>query len=208
MTKRWWVGPFVIAITAAHAWAAEPTTTESGAWRNPKPERVSVSFAAGGLIALGDFDDAANSGAAIMAIAHYRASQWVQPVVSFQWAFLEADEAADRGDSSLDALNFLFGVRGYLLPDDQPFRPYLTVLGGWARYMRDDERGLPGLIATGEDHRDDPAISPGGGFEVVLHPNVSVGMDGRALFSFATGDSKEEDDVTAVSLSGFAAFHF
>jgi hypothetical protein len=175
--------------------------------RNPTPERVTTFIEAGGVIPVGRFADAAHAGFAPSFGGYYRVNDFIAPAFQLQWAFLEPDRDRTGGVGSLDMVDALVGVRFYV-PLDFRVRPWATLLTGIAHYESYHVFPLEPVIGTGRTKRTDPVLSIGGGFDVDLHPNFSLGFDWHTIFSFSTDKSRGENTLTAMSLGAAALFHF
>jgi len=187
---------------------ALPAAAQAPWPRNPTPERVTFFAEAGGLVPVGRFSDAADGGFAPIAGGLYRLNEIVAPVVQFQWGFLDAKrQSTFGGGGSIDALNLLGGVRLYL-PVKGVVHPWATALAGWAHYASHSHPPPQPAFGVARNSRDDPAFSVGGGLDFQLHPNFSLGIDARALFSISTDTDRGARDLTAVSIAGAALFHF
>jgi hypothetical protein len=101
----------------------------------------------------------------------------------------------------------LVGVR-FFMPLGLPFQPWATVLTGIAHYESYRHLQLEPVIAPGRTHRTDPVLSIGGGFDLDLHPNFSLGFDMHPIFSFSTDTQSGEDHLVALSFGGAALLHF
>ncbi|MGH7899165.1 MAG: hypothetical protein ACREQQ_14515 [Candidatus Binatia bacterium] len=175
--------------------------------RDPTPERVTFMGGVGGLFPVGRFADAADSGFAPSIGGFFRANKVLAHAFHFQYGHLEADEQRLGGGETIHTFNLLTGPRLFI-PLKGPVSPWVTGLIGWAHYRTDRELPLEPLFGVGDRTRNDVMLSIGGGLDFRLHPVFSVGIDARALFSIATSDSRGEDNLTAMTVSGLAMFHF
>jgi hypothetical protein len=182
--------------------AAEPT------WpRDPTPERVTFLAGVGGLFPVGEFADAVDSGVAPSIGGYLRLNEIFAPAFQFQYGFLEADNRRIGGGESIDTFNLLTGLRLFI-PVKGIVHPWITGLVGWAHYRTDRELDLQPLFGVGDKERNDVMFSTGGGVDFQVHPNFSIGIDTRVLFSISTDSSSGEGDLTAMTVSGLALFHF
>lgn len=175
--------------------------------RNPTPEGVTVFATAGGLFPVGKFSDAADGGFAPGFGGYYRLNDFIAPAFQFQYAFLQVDSQRLGGGESINALNLLGGLRLFI-PVKGIVHPWVTGLLGWAHYHTSQDLPLEPLFGVGERSRNDFMLSAGGGVDFQVHPNVSLGIDTRALFSISTNTSRGQGNLTAITVSGVALFHF
>jgi hypothetical protein len=192
---------FAVLSAAATANAQAPLA------RNQTPERVTVYAEAGGMFPVGRFGDVADAGFAPTVGGYYFVNDYVAPAFRIGWAFLKPNRDVTGPGGSLDMANALLGVR-LSVPVKARVHPWVNVLGGVAHY--ESYRGLAfePVLEAGSTRRTDPLFAFGGGLDVDLHPNFSLGFDAQALFSISTASGHGERSLTAVSIGGMALLHY
>lgn len=184
-----------------------PAAAEAQWPRNPTPEKVTAFATMGGIFPVGRFSDAADGGFAPGFGGYYRVNDVIAPAFQFQYGFLEVDNQRLGGGESIGALNLLGGLRLFI-PVKGIVHPWVTGLLGWANYHTSRQLPLEPLFGFGERDRNDFMLSSGGGLDFQVHPNFSLGIDTRALFSISTHTSRGQENLTAITVSGVALFHF
>lgn len=206
--KRLRMAGMVILALALPA-AAQSSQPAQPPWpRNPTPERVTFFGGVGGMFPVGKFADTANAGVAPIVGGYLRVNEIFAPAFLFQYGFLDADRQLVPDGQSIAALNLLTGLRLFIPVKSRVVHPWVTGLAGWAHYHTDRQLPLQSLFGLGKTDRDDVMLSTGGGLDFQLHPNFSLGIDTRVLFSISTDSSHGEDNLTAMTVSGMASLHF
>ena len=195
----------VICLCAA---AGVMTGSARAELRNPTPEQVAVAASIGGFRPVGRFGDKVNGGGAVGASGFYRLTRFITPAFAVHYAFLDPDESATGIRGSIDTWSVLGGVRLFLFPESYRLRPWVAVLGGWAHYTSYRVLPLETIFTPGRNTRDDPVVSAGGGIDLGLHPNFTVGADIRDNVSLTDDHEKGERDLTAITILGSLIFHY
>ncbi len=175
-------------------------------FRNPTSEQVGIVAFGGGFRPVGRFREKVTGGFALGAGGYYRLTGFLAPAFAAHYAFLDPDRSATGARGSIDAWALVGGLRLFLLSERYRFRPWVAVLGGWAHYTSFRSLPLEPVFRPGRSTRDDPLISAGGGIDLSLHPNFTLGVDIRDNVSLTDDHDKGERDLTAVSILGSLTF--
>ena len=192
---------FAALSAAASAHAQAPLA------RNQTPEHVTVFAEVGGLFPVGRFGNVADAGFAPSVGGYYQVNDFIAPAFRIGWAFLAPNRDVTGPGGSLDMLTALLGLR-FSLPVKSRVHPWASILGGIAHYASYRALPLEPVMDPGSSSRTDPAFTFGGGLDVDLHPNFSLGFDVHALFSISTESGGSERNLTAVSVGGMALLHY
>jgi hypothetical protein len=192
--------------------AAIPEAKAGG--RNPNPERVTVIAAGGIALPAGDFGERAEPGPTVRFGGYYRLWTLLNPAFEIQYATFDAKPnpamlgATGPRRGTIDFYDGLVGLRAFLLPEGYLFRPWGTVMGGFAHYGAHPRLPLAPAFGRNRDDRDDPLLAIGGGVDLSLHPNFSLGFDARLLQSFTRNRDLGEEDLQTTALTAALVFHY
>lgn len=174
--------------------------------RNPTPDQVGIVASVGGFRPVGRFGEKVTGGLVLGTGGYYRLTNFLAPAFAAHYAFLDPDRSATGVRGSIDTWGFVGGLRLFLLSETYSFRPWVAVLGGWAHYTSYRALPLEPVFRPGRSTRDDPLVSAGGGIDLSLHPNFTLGVDIRDNVSLTDDHDKGERDLTAVSILGSLTF--
>jgi hypothetical protein len=206
-------GAALCLLLCAAAGAAEEVKDE------PTPERVTVVASGGGFFPVGRFGDVAQDGFVLEAGGFYRLrgrlASHLAPAFTAYYGFLEPVRppsgvlpGTQGAHGSIDTTAFLGGLRVFMLPETYRVQPWFSMLAGWAHYTSFRPLPLAPAFAPGHAKRDDPMVCVGGGVDVKLHPNFSIGFVVRDNISLTDDHEDGERDLSSVSVLGALLFHY